>query len=238
MDNLKPIAVISGASSGIGKQISIKLAALNYKVILISRNKDKLLSIQESLKKNNQECQIIVADISKANILDKLKNQIKFPNQVNVLINNAGIGIFDRIQDISIDDWNKQIDTNLRGSFLLSKFFVPFMIDNKFGKILFMNSVAGLAPYPYATAYVASKYALRGFSASLREELRDDNIKVISIHPGAVNTPLWEKAGSEFPTKDMMSSNDVADLTIQTIIAPNNVVCEEIVIRRTAGDFK
>jgi 3-oxoacyl-[acyl-carrier protein] reductase len=238
MDNIKPIAVISGASSGIGEQLSIKLANLNYKVILISRNKDKLLSIKKSIKKNNQKCQIIVADISKPDIIDKLKSQIEFPSQISVLINNAGIGLFDKIQDISIDDWNQQINTNLRGSFLLSQFFVPFMIDNKFGKILFMNSVAGLNPYPYATAYVASKYALRGFSSSLREELREHNIKVISIHPGAVDTPLWDKAGSDFPKIDMMSANDVADMTIQAIIAPNNVVCEEIVIRRTAGDFK
>ena len=112
------------------------------------------------------------------------------------------------------------------------------MIKNNNGKILFMNSVAGLNPYPFAAPYVASKYALRGLSASFREELREYNIKVISVHPGAVNTPLWEKSGSDFPLEDMMSSEDVADLTVQAILAPNNVVCEEIILRRTAGDFK
>lgn len=238
MNNLKPVAVITGASSGIGKEISFKLAKLHYKVILISRNKDKLLDIKKDMENLNQECQIIVADISNVSITDKLKEQIKFPNQIKVVINNAGIGIFNRIQDISFEEWEMQINTNLRGSFLITQFFIPFMINNNHGKVLFMNSVAGLTPYPNATAYVASKYALRGFSASLREELREYDIKIISVHPGAVDTALWDKSGADFPREDMMSSNDVAEMTIQAILAPNNMVCEEIILRRTAGDFK
>ena len=71
----------------------------------------------------------------------------------------------------------------------------------------------------------------------LREELREYNIKVISIHPGAVDTPLWDKSGSTFPRYEMMSAKDVSNIAVQAILAPNNVVCEEIVIRRTAGDL-
>ena len=100
-----------------------------------------------------------------------------------------------------------------------------------------MNSVAGLSPYPFASAYAASKYGLRGLSSALREELREYNIKVISIHPGAVDTPLWDKSESNFPRDEMMSAQEVSDIAVQTILAPNNVVCEEIIIRRTAGDF-
>ena len=105
------------------------------------------------------------------------------------------------------------------------------------GKILFVISVAGLSPYPFASAYVASKYALRGLSSSLREELREYNIKVISVHPGAVDTPLWDQSDSNFPRDEMLSAKDVSDMAVQAILAPNNVVCEKIIIRRTAGDF-
>ena len=119
----------------------------------------------------------------------------------------------------------------------MTQFFVPHMIANQSGKIIFINSVAGLSPYPFASAYVASKYGLTGLSSSLREELREYNIKVISVHPGAVNTPLWDNSESEFPRNEMLSPEDVSDMINQAILAPNNVVCEEIVIRRTAGDF-
>ena len=89
----------------------------------------------------------------------------------------------------------------------------------------------------YYYAYVASKYALRGFASSLREELREHNIKVISIFPGSIDTPFWDNINVDFPRNQMMKSEDVAESIIDSILAKNNVVNEEIVIRRTAGDF-
>ena len=234
----QPVAVVTGASSGIGKEISIQLAKYKFNLILIARSENKLLNIKKEIEQIGAKCQIIVLDVSSKTMIQDLKSNIKNFENVQILINNAGIGIFDKIEDVTFEDWEKQINTNLRGSFLLSQFFIPNFKRNKCGKILFMNSVAGLTPYPFAAPYVASKYALRGLSASLREELREYNIKVISIHPGAVDTPLWEKSGSDFPRNEMMSSDDIAKITIEAILAPNNVVCEEIILRRTAGDFK
>ena len=103
--------------------------------------------------------------------------------------------------------------------------------------LIFINSVAGMNPYPYSSAYVASKYGLRGFASSLREELREHNLKVISVHPGAIDTPFWNKVKVDFPKDDMLKSNDVADSILHAIQTPNNLVQEEIIIRRTAGDF-
>ena len=95
----------------------------------------------------------------------------------------------------------------------------------------------GINPYPNSTAYVASKYGLRGFASSLREELRSQNIKVISIHPGATNTSFWDKVEGEFPVDEMLSIDDVSEAVINSIIAKGSTVFEEIVVRRTAGDF-
>ena len=237
MDKSQPIAVITGASTGIGEQISLKLSNSNFHVILISRNKDKLLKVQQKITASGNQCQIIAIDISKPDLISHIKNQIKYPENVEVLVNNAGVGFFNKFEDITIEDWEQQINTNLRGAFLMTQFFVPYMKNKKSGKILFVNSVAGLSPYSFASAYVASKYGLTGLSSSLREELREDNIKVISIHPGAVNTPLWDNSESNFPRDEMLSSKDVSNMIVQAILAPHNVVCEEIIIRRTAGDF-
>ena len=234
----KPIAIITGASSGIGKSISIELAKNNFKVILISRNKDKLAKIQEEINIiENFSCEIIPLDLSKKFSGKNILCHIKDPQNIEILINNAGLGVFNNIDNISIDEWDRQINTNLRSAFLMTKTVIPYMKKKKYGKLLFVNSVAGLNPYPGSSAYVSSKYGLRGFSASIREELRDYNIKVISIHPGAINTSFWDGIDLDFNKNDMLSSEDVSKTILHTILAPNNTVCEEIIIRRTAGDF-
>ena len=237
MNNSNPIAIITGASTGIGKYIAIELAKHAFEVILIARDKKKLSEVKKIIEENRNDCLVVPADISNPASVKNIISKINNPDNVEIIVNNAGIGVFDRIQDMSLEDWDMQINTNLRGSFLITQLFVPFLIKKKSGKILFMNSVAGLSPFPFSSAYVASKYGLRGFSSSLREELREYNIKVISVHPGAVDTPLWDKTESNFPRDEMMSAKDVSNMAVSAILAPNNVVCEEIVIRRTAGDF-
>ena len=230
-------AIITGGSTGIGKNISILLSQHQYDIILISRNKDSLELVKEEIKNLNNNCEIIPADLSKTEDFKKIFSKLKEINNIDVLVNNAGVGIFNKIENISSEEWDIQMDTNLKGAFLITKGIVPGMIKNKSGKIIFINSVAGLNPYPYSSAYVASKYGLRGFSSSLREELREHNIKVISIHPGAIDTPFWNNVKSDFPREEMLSAKDVSLTVVDAILAPNNVVQEELIIRRTAGDF-
>ena len=233
----KPIAIITGASTGIGKQISIKLSDNNYHVLLVSRKKSKLQEVEKQIKKDGNDCTSFSIDVSNEDQINQLQPYVD-NNHIDVLINNAGIGIFNGIQNISEQEWDQQINTNLKGSFLMTKLVVDTMIRKKMGKIVFINSVAGLSPYPFSSAYVASKYGLRGFSASLREELREHNIKVISIHPGAINTPFWDNVKADFSKEDMLSPEDVANTTLSAILAKDNIVHEEIIIRRTAGDMK
>ena len=236
MNNLKT-AVITGGSTGIGRHLAILLSDKNYKIILISRNEKQLKSVKEQIENSQNFCKILSADLSNENDIDKIVNYLKNNNNIDLLINNAGIGIFNKLQNISSKEWDIQMNTNLKAAFLMSKAVVQGMIKNKTGKIVFINSVAGLNPYPNSSAYVASKYGLRGFSSSLREELREHNIKVISVHPGAVNTPFWDSSRVNFPREEMLQTKDVADCIVNAILSPNNVVQEELVIRRTAGDF-
>ncbi len=232
-----PLAIITGASTGIGKYVSLKLSENNYSVILIARNEQKLQLIKEKIQKKGGDCHIISADLSKKSSIKKISDFIGNKN-IDVLVNNAGIGIFNNIENITVSDWDQQMDTNLRGSFLMTKLSVKSMIEKRSGKIVFINSVAGLNPYPYSSAYVASKYGLRGFSSSIREELREYNIKVISIHPGAIDTPFWNNVKGDFPRKDMLDPQDISNVVVDAILAENDIVHEEIVVRRTAGDIK
>ena len=119
----------------------------------------------------------------------------------------------------------------------MTKFAVEIFKLKKTGKIVFINSGAGLKPFKDSSAYVASKYGLRGFASSLREELRQFNVKVISIFPGAVDTPLWNNKNVDNIRQDMMNVNDLCQTIIHSINAPNNCVVEEILIKRNLGDF-
>ena len=140
---------------------------------------------------------------------------------------------------MSIDDWDEQINTNLRSSFLITRLFVNRMIEEKEGKFIFINSVAGKYGHSFSQSvgYVASKYGLRGFADTLRTELREYNIKVISIYPGAIDTSFWDKINVDFPRDEMLSSSDIAETIFHAITAPNLSVLEDVVVRRTAGDF-
>ena len=232
----KPIAVISGASTGIGKILAIKLSD-NYFIHLISRNINKLQKVSDEILKKGNACKIIDADISKSESIDDIYSKIENKQDVELLINNAGNAIFKNISDLSIDDWDSQMNVNLRGAFLLTKMLIDDLKAKRKGTIVFTNSVAGLQAYKNSTAYVASKHGLRGFASSLREELREYDIKVVSVYPGAINTPLWDNMEMDDLRSEMMSSDDVADMIICAINSPNNCTVEEIVLRRVKGDF-
>ena len=232
----KPIAIITGASTGIGRSLAIKLSD-SHLVYLISRNKNNLNKTKELINLKNNDCRIIVSDISKIESTNDIYSQIKNKEKIELLINNAGIGLFKNITDTSIDDWNDTLNTNLRGSFLITKMIIDDLKSKKNGQIVFISSVAGIQPYKNSTAYVASKYGLRGFASALREELREFNIKVMTIFPGAVNTPIWDNKGMDELRKDMIATDDLTETIFHAINAPNNCVTEEITIRRTSGDF-
>ena len=232
----KPIAIITGASTGIGRSLAVKLSD-QYFVYLISRNKKKLDGTKELIIAKNNNCKIIVSDISKTESINDIYSQIEHKEKIELLINNAGIGVFKNITDTTIKDWDDTLNTNLRGSFLMTKMVIDDLKSKKNGKIVFISSVAGLQPYKNSTAYVASKYGVRGLASSLREELREYGIKVITIFPGAVNTSIWDDKNMEELREDMMRTDDLTKTICHAINAPNNCVTEEITIRRTSGDF-
>ena len=232
----KPIAIITGASTGIGRSLALKLSD-QYLVYLISRNENNLNKTKELINAQNNDCKIIISDISKTESINDIYSKIENKEKIELLINNAGIGVFKNITDTTIKDWDSTLHTNLRGSFLMTKMVIDNLKSKKNGKIVFISSVAGLQPYKNSTAYVASKYGLRGFSAALREELREFNIKVITVFPGAVNTPIWDNKNMEELREGMMEVNNLTETIFHAINSPDNCVTEEITIRRVLGDF-
>ena len=230
-------AVITGASSGVGKSLAIQLSDAGYRVVLAARSEDKLNAIAEEIQSKGGDSLVVPTDVSRPEQINNLKDRALEYGDVSVVINNAGLGKFSKVEDVAIEDWDRQLDVNLRASFLVSQAFIPGMKQRLNGTLAFMNSVAGKKGYPYSAAYVASKYGMRGLADSLREELREDNIKVISIHPGAVDTPFWDGTGMNFPREEMLSTYTLAQSIVHAIQSPGNFAVEELVVRRTAGDF-
>ncbi len=237
MPKTKKIVLITGASSGIGAALSRKLCEKGYHCILAARSEEKLQHLAESLQSEGHICTFIKVDVSNESSVDALFEESSKIGTVSLVINNAGLGIFSKIEDSSVEDWDAQINVNLRGSFLVSRKYIPSMQEQKSGTLVFMNSVAGNFGYPYSAAYVASKFGLRGLSDSLRNELRKDKIKVISVHPGAINTAFWDDINVDFPREEMLTPEAIADSVVHAIEAPDATVIENLTIRRVGGDF-
>ena len=233
----KKIILITGASSGIGKFLAIQLAKKKYEIILSSRSETRLQETANEIDRLKTPCHIIPADLSDVKSISELYKKSADIGFVETVVNNAGFGKFDKIEDVSINDWDDQISVNLKAPFLLTKLFSKSMIENKKGMFVYINSVAGKKAYPFSSAYVTSKFGLRGFSRSVREEFRDHGIKVVSVHPGAVDTGFWNKLNVDFPRREMMSSENIAKSIAHCIEAPDNLVIEEIDIQRIKGEF-
>lgn len=232
-------ALVTGASSGIGRSVSIELAKNGFDVALASRSIEKLDSLSNEISSLNLDVKSypFKLDITNENDVKNLFNETSKIGFVDTVINNAGFGKFSKIQNTSTEDWDSQINTNLRGSFLISREYATPMIEKKEGTLLFLNSVAGKHGYPYSAAYVSSKYGMRGLADSLRNELREHNIRVMSVHPGAVSTEFWDEIDVDFPKDEMLTPDDIASSIVHAINSPKNSVTEEIVIRRVGGDF-
>ncbi len=237
MSKKKQIAVISGASSGIGEAIAKEFASHGTTVILGARSTNKLEQIVDNIVSSGGRAYSFHLNFLDDDSIQNFINRVNTIGDVNTIINNSGFGKFDKIENVPISDWDEMISVNLRSAFILSKAFIPIMKKNKSGNIVFINSVAGKHGYPFSAGYVASKFGMRGLAESLRNELREDNIKVTSIYPGAVDSLFWDNIDGNFPRKEMMNSKEIAETVFFAINKKGIGALEDIVIRRTKGDF-
>ena len=231
------IAVITGASSGIGRSIAKLLGLNGITVCLGARSKTRLESIVNGIKKDGGKAHSFYLDLTDDDSIQNFIEKVNKTGSVKTLINNSGFGKFDKIENASTVDWDEMMTVNLRGAFIMSKAFIPSMKKIKRGNIIFINSVAGRHGYPFSAGYVASKFGLRGLAESLRNELRKDNIKVTSIYPGAVDSNFWKNVNTDFPRNEMMISEEIAETVLFAIQKPGIGALEDIIIRRTKGDF-
>ncbi|WP_270182639.1 SDR family NAD(P)-dependent oxidoreductase [Alkalihalobacillus sp. CinArs1] len=183
--------VITGGGSGLGAELAKRWASLDKHVILVGRTKEKLETICTEIQEQGGSCSSYTCDIS--NYTDAKELYTKITNDghtIEMLVNNAGAGAFGSLEDIEEEAIHSVIDTNVKGAIFLTKIFLPVLKQAE-GRIMNIISTAGLKGKKHETVYVASKYAVRGFTESLWKELEGTGVSATAVYMGGMDTPFW-----------------------------------------------
>ena len=242
---MNKLAIVTGATSGIGRATSVKLASLNYDLIITGRRESKLNDLTSELEKEYSiKVKALTFDIRDNQQTEIAINSLKDEwRKVDVLINNAGLAAgADPIQDGLLSDWEQMIDTNVKGLLYISKMIIPLMISRGKGQIVNISSIAGKEVYANGNVYCATKHAVEALTKGMRIDLLKHGIKVSSVSPGMVDTEFSlvryhgnkEKADDVYKGLTPLFAEDIAD-TIEFIITrPPHVNINDILVMPTA----
>lgn len=222
-------AIVTGASIGLGLAISKALVQKGCTVYGISRSTDKLLTIQNEL--GNQFIPVSLDVSQKEMVKNWVNTTFSKTAQIDILINNAGIGYFGKIEEMEDGIWENLVNTNLNGMYYMTSQIVPFLKENTATThIINIGSVIGKVGREDSAAYCATKFAVSGFSESLFKELRTFDIKVTCVNPGSIETNFFKNIGIE-KSYTMMQPSDVANTIIHILETPDNILIDEITLR-------
>ncbi|MGI0087059.1 MAG: SDR family oxidoreductase [Nitrosotalea sp.] len=217
------IVVITGASSGIGKEAALEFAKLHASVVLVSRDKDKLEQVAKELSKYQVQVLVCACDVSQKDQVNQMSEQVleKF-GTVDILVNNAGFGIYGIFDDLKAEEVESQMGTNYLGMVYCTKTFLPKMLDRKSGHIVNVASVAASFGIPGMAGYCASKFAMLGFSESLYHELKGTGVGITVVSPIMVKTSFFNhNSFNKMPRyTTALSANTVAKAVVRAATSP------------------
>jgi len=227
---------ITGSGRGIGKATAISLATHGARVVVSARTKKEIEAVVSKIKSHHGNALAIECDVSDKSQIIYLVKQVKEKwGPIDILINNAGIGIFKKIITTEENEWDAMMDINLKSAFLCTQAVLQDMINKGSGHIINVVSVAGKQPYYNCGGYCASKYGLLGFTDVLRMETRKHGIKVTAFLPGATDTAIWGNANVE--RAKMMTPIQVAECVVSICAGDAKSMTEEVVLRPAEGDL-
>src|SRR3954464_3319387 len=235
--DLKPlsgkVAVVTGAGRGIGAAIARRLAFLGASVVLCGRSMKPLQEAASQIAAAGGQPKIMQCDVSSLEAVQALAGFLEQTfGRTDILVNNAGVGSFAApLHELTPEDWEKVLNTNLRGVYYCIRSFAPMMIRAKTGHIVNISSLAGKNALPNGAAYAASKWGLNGLSYSVAEELRPHNIRVSVVCPGSVNTELSPHEGKN--QAKMLKPDDVAHAVEMLVTQAPQSFVSELLLRPT-----
>jgi NADP-dependent 3-hydroxy acid dehydrogenase YdfG len=223
------IAVVTGASKGLGAAIAITLAMKGVHVYGIGRKKDSLKEVAIQAGNNFEPITLDIND--ETAIHDWYNNTFTNVNTPDILINNAGIGFFSKVDETPTSNWLEMVNTNLNGVFYVSSTLIPDMKKKKTScHIINIGSILGKVGRTESTGYCATKFGIQGFSEALFMELRGFNIKVTCINPGSIETDFFKTSG-QHSHHNMLQPFDIANTIIHLLETPDNMLINEMTIR-------
>lgn len=241
---MNKIIMITGATSGFGKATAIRFAKNGYNIIITGRRKDRLDNLEKELITFGKiHILSLTFDVRNreevASVINNLPDEWK---AIDILVNNAGLAVgMDHIDSGNIDDWERMIDTNVKGLLYVTRSILPLMVAQNSGHIINIGSIAGKEPYEYGNVYCASKSAVDSLSKSMRIDLIRNNIKVTQIAPGMAETEFSnvrfkgddEKAKAVYKGIDALTADDIADVIYYCATLPAHVCINDVTLTCT-----
>lgn len=240
---MKRIALITGASSGIGEACARKFAEGGYDLILTARRAEKLAELKAELEAEGTKVKTLTFDVRDAEAAEKAVDSLEPEwRKINVLINNAGLALgLDKEYEGDPDDWNTMIDTNIKGLLTMTRLIVPGMVERNEGHVINIGSVAGDAAYAKGNVYCATKAAVKTITDGLRIDLAETAVRVTNLKPGLVETNFSnvrfhgdnQRADSVYKGITPLTGADIADVAFYAASAPKHVQIAEVLILAT-----
>ena len=245
MDLAGKVAIITGASSGIGEATARKLAEAGAKVVLAARRADRLEDLQRDIEQSGGQALVVATDVTDRDQVKQLVQQARDTfGPIDILVNNAGLMPLSYMKNLHVDEWLKMVDVNINGVLLCLAEVLPDMTERKSGHIINVSSTAGREVMMGSAVYSATKFAVRALSDGLRQELAPKfGIRVTCIEPGAVETELTETITDDelmkdvqemFGQIDFLDKQDIANAIYYALSQPDGVHVNELQVRPTS----
>lgn len=238
------IALVTGATSGIGKATALRLADEGFNIIATGRRENRLLDLQKEIEAKDKKCVVFPLDVRVQADVERFANNLPEEWQsIDVLVNNAGLAAGKGpIQEGSLDHWERMIDTNVKGLLYISKAIIPFMTARKKGHIINIGSIAGKEVYPGGNVYNGTKHAVDALTRGMRIDLIEYGIRVSQIAPGMVETEFSivrfdgdkQKADETYEGFDPLLAEDIADAVAYQVTRPPHVNVADMLILPSA----
>lgn len=239
------VAIVTGASSGIGYATALALSKAGVKVAIGARRTDRLAELESKIRETGQ-CFSQKLDVAKRQECDSFVSKVLEKwGSVDILVNNAGLMPLSFVKNLKVDEWDRMVDVNIKGVLYCTAAVVPHMLEKRSGHIVNISSVAGRIVFPAGSVYCATKHAITAFSEGLRQELSTrKNIRVTCIEPGVVSTELTSTITDESLQSfventrkiESLQSEDIADAIVYAVKSPAHVNVNEVLIRPTAQE--
>lgn len=224
--------LITGASRGIGRAIAEKLAAPDHTLLLHGRDRQALAQTCASVEDKGGLAISLCYDLRDPAMVQKLVDETG-NTPLDALINNAGIAVVKPLAEITLEEWQSSFALNVTAPFLLTQKLLPLMSASSI--IVNILSIAAKTGFPNWGAYCMSKFALEGFSQSVREELRPRGIRVVNIYPAATNTEIWKGVEGDWPREKMLIPEEIGEAVAYALARPSDVAVENIELKNVSG---